>query len=518
MNVGLTVTRSARRYPGRVAVFDDRRAVDYSTLDRRTNQLANVLGERLGIVRGDRVALLVHNRSEVLEVLGGCAKAGAVYVGLNFRLTAKEYEAIFDNAEPRLIITETEFRELADSLAGRAGIPVLDVDDSGPGGFETLLSEASSRSPATLHEVRPEDDFCIVYTSGTTGRPKGVLFDHGAVMQHAIAAIIEYDWRHESRWLMMLPHNSSVQITLLPSLTIGGCVGFTESRGFDGQRFAAQVEEHGITHSYLVPTMLFRLLEQVIDPQPLATLETLGYGAAPTPPDRVRALVERFGPIFNQLYGMAEICSIGTMLRKSDHARAVRDKPALLSSCGQSSYGVDVRVVDDDRRDVEFGERGEVIFGGPYVMKEYYRDPERTAEALVDGWMHSGDIGEMDEEGFIYIVDRKKDLIIRGGRNIVPSEIEDVLFSHDAVLEAAVVGIPDVEWGESLLAVLALKEGRTVEPEALATWCKERGLPTLLIPSRFEFVDALPQNLVGKVDKRALRDNSWGFAPNSDNL
>jgi acyl-CoA synthetase (AMP-forming)/AMP-acid ligase II len=324
-------------------------------------------------------------------------------------------------------------------------------------------------------------------------------------MQHAIAAIIEYDWKPESRWLMMLPHNSSVQITLLPALTIGACVGFTESRGFDGERFAASVREHGITHTYLVPTMLFRLLEQVPDAGPLATLETLGYGAAPTPADRVRELVERFGPIFNQLYGMAEICSIGTMLRKADHERALREKPQLLASCGQSSYATDVRVVDKDRRDVAVGERGEVIFGGPYLMKEYYRDPEWTADALVDGWMHSGDIGELDDEGFIYIVDRKKDLIIRGGQNIVPSEIEQVIFAHDAVLEAAVLGIPDIEWGESILAVVALKEGRKLEPTALAEWCRASGLQSLLVPSRFEFVESLPQNLVGKIDKRALR-------------
>lgn len=506
MNVGLTVTRSARRYPGRVAVFDEKRAVDYATLEQRTNRLANVLSEHFGIARGERVALLVHNRAEVIEVVGGCAKAGAVYVGLNFRLTPKEYEDIFENAEPRLIITEGEFRELAESLGERSGIPVVDVDDAGPGGLDALLAAASPRSPAMLHDIRPEDDFCIVYTSGTTGRPKGVLFDHGAVMQHAIAAIIEYDWRPESRWLMMLPHNSSVQITLLPSLTIGACVGFTESRSFDGERFAASVEQHHITHTYLVPTMLFRLLEQVPDPSRLGTLQTLGYGAAPTPPDRVRELVERFGPIFNQLYGMAEICSIGTILRKDDHVRALREKPQLLASCGQSSYAVDVRVVDDDRSDVEVGERGEVIFGGPYLMKEYYRDPDRTADALIDGWMHSGDIGEMDDEGFIYIVDRKKDLIIRGGQNIVPSEIEQVIFAHDAVLEAAVVGIPDAEWGESILAVVALKEGKAADPAVLAEWCRASGLRSLLVPSRFEFVDSLPQNLVGKVDKRALRE------------
>jgi len=504
------VARSARRYPGRIAGFDDHRTIDYATLDERSNRVANVILERFGVGRGDRVALLMHNRIEVLETFAGCAKSGAVYVGLNFRLTEQEYEAIVENAEPRLLVTEAEFAELAGSLADKFGIPVVSIDDPGPDGLEALLASASSRPPATLHLVRPTDDFCIVYTSGTTGRPKGVLFDHGAVLQHCGSAMIEYDWRPDSRWLMVLPHNSSVMITLVPGLTVGAALCFTESRGFDGERFAEAVHRQHITHTYLVPTNLFRLLEHVRDPAPLASMQTLGYGAAPTPPERVQELVERFGPIFNQLYGMVEICSIGTMLRKDDHVRALREKYQLLSSCGQSSYAIDVRVVDEQRNDVDVGERGEVIFGGPYLMKEYFRDPERTAQALIDGWMHSGDIGLADDEGFIYIVDRKKDVIIRGGHNIMPSEIENVIFAHDDVLEAAVIGVPDEEWGERILAVVALKAGREVRPAALDDWCKSSGLQSIKLPSSFEFVDALPKNLVGKIDKRALRDTRWG--------
>jgi len=507
MNVGIAVARSAKRWPDHVAAFDGDRTRTFAELDERTNRLANALADR-GIGLGDRVALLVPNRLEVLEVLGGCAKAGAVYCGLNFRLGEDEYEAIFENAEPRLLIADARYAELAGRLSERFGVPAVLVDDDGPDGYEALLAGAGATLPAGVHDVRPEHDFCIVYTSGTTGRPKGVLFDHQAVLHHALVAAIEYELDERSRWLMALPHNSSVQITLLPLLLVGGATGFNDSRGFDAAAFAAEVRRTGATHSYLVPTMLFRVLEAGIAPEDVATLTTIGYGAAPIPPERVVELVERFGPIFVQLYGMAEVASIGTMLRKEDHARALAGDRRILASAGRPGLAMDVRVVDDAGRDVAAGERGEVVFGSPHTMKEYFRDPERTQEALIDGWMHSGDIAEVDERGYVYIVDRKKDLIIRGGFNIVPSEIENVLYRHPAVLEAAVVGVEDPEWGEALVAFVAFKEGETAAPEEeLRGWCAEQGLPSIKVPGEVRMLDALPKNAVGKIAKRELRDS-----------
>jgi acyl-CoA synthetase (AMP-forming)/AMP-acid ligase II len=308
---------------------------------------------------------------------------------------------------------------------------------------------------------------------------------------------------------MALPHNSSMHITMLPLLMMGGAIGFGDSRGFDPERFGAEIERLAATHTYLVPTMIFRLLEAGVDPARLESLRTIGYGAAPISPERVGEMVERYGPRFTQLYGMAEIASIGTMLRKDDHRRGLEGRTELFASCGRPSYEVDVRVVDPDGRDVATGERGEIIFGGPYTMKGYYRDEERTAEALIDGWMHSGDVGERDEEGYIFIVDRIKDLIIRGGFNIAPSEVENALYGHPAVLEAAVFGTPDAEWGEAVTAVVALKRGQAADAEALTAWCREAGLPSVKVPERIEFMDSLPKNAVGKIAKRELRDRQW---------
>jgi fatty-acyl-CoA synthase len=255
-----------------------------------------------------------------------------------------------------------------------------------------------------------------------------------------------------------------------------------------------------------VPTQLYRLLDHLpASSDQLESLSTIGYGAAPMAPDKIEQLVERFGPVFIQLYGMAEIASIGTLLRREDHAAAIASKPQLFASAGRASMGVAVRVVDPVTGvDVPVGEPGEVIFAGPHVMSGYYRDPQRTSEALRDGWMHSGDIGRFDAEGYLYIVDRIKDLIIRGGHNIAPKEIEEVLYAHPDVLEAAVVGLPDPEWGESLCASVVAREGAVLQPDDLVEWCRNSGLASIKVPSRVVVFDDLPKNLVGKLDKKAI--------------
>lgn len=512
MNVGLAFRRNAVRYPRGTALFDvgpQRRDVTWAELEERTNRVANTLAGALGIEPGDRVALLVANRPEVSEVLGGITKAGAVYVGLNFRLGPVELDQIIDNARPRLLLCDTEHLPQTADVAEKYGLEVLDIDGAR---YRSLVAAGSSAAPATLHEVRSSDDFCIVYTSGTTGRPKGVLFDHARVLQHATVTALEYEITRHSRYLLQIPHNSSVNITIVPTLLIGAALGFRDSRSFDPRGFAETVDRQGVTHSFLVPTQLMRLsgILPTVHDGLLGGLVTLGYGASPISPERLGELVGRFGSVFNQLYGMAEIASVGTILRKEDHHRGLTERPELLGSCGQPSYAVDLRVVDRDGGDVATGERGEVIFGGPYVMKGYYRDSERTAESLRDGWMHSGDLAETDDEGFVYIVDRLKNLIIRGGLNIAPTEVENVLYRHPAVLECSVVGVPDPDWGEAIVAVAALKDGATAHPGELREHCRRSELTSIKVPERVELVDALPKNAVGKIAKDEIRKRYWG--------
>jgi fatty-acyl-CoA synthase len=509
MNVGLAVTRISQRAPTSLALFDGERTMDYATLDARTNRLANLLRDGHHFGKGERVALLVHNRMEVVEVMVGVVKAAMVYVGLNFRMTESELVSVLNNAEPRMLVTEPEFAAMAGRLAAPRGIPVLVLDDGG--NYEGALAGASAAFPISANTVFPEDHFAIVYTSGTTGLPKGILFDHAAALQHGTVACLEYEIDQNARYLIQIPHNSCVNITIVPTLMAGAAVGFAESRGFSGPALCDTVERHRVTHTFLVPTMLATLIEQDPGdfPRRLSTITTLGYGSSPIPTERLRTLIAQYGPIFIQLYGMAEIASIGTLLRKQDHVLALADKPQLLASCGRPSYATTVRLVDAGGADVPAGESGEIIFGGPHTMRGYFREPDRTGKALIDGWLHSGDVGRVDAEGYFYIVDRIKDLIIRGGYNLAPSEVETVLYTHPSVLDAAVVGVPDEKWGEAVLAVVAFKPGMSATPQELLRLCQASKLSSIKQPERVEIVDTMPRNTIGKIDKKAVRERYW---------
>lgn len=509
MDIGTAVLAHARNNPGATAAFEGDRTQTYGELDERSNRIAHTLISRYGVRPGDRVAVLLRNRLEVAEVLVGVIKAGGVYCGLNFRMSEDEYRSIVENCGARVIITENQFRDLAHSLRSDEGpLVVLDVDDDGDAHYGGV-ARGSAEPPATVHSRAADDEFCIVYSSGTTGSPKGIVFDSRAVSTHAMVAAMEYEMSPSSRWLITIPHNSSVQITLAPTLFLGGAVGFLDGRGFDPEAFAAESTRQRATHTYLVPTMLYRMLDAGLDATALPTMTSIGYGAAPITPDRVGELVTRFGPVFSQLYGMAEVASIATMLRREDHRKIAAGHTHLAASAGRPSYLMDVRVIGDTASDVHDG-RGEITFRAPYIMRGYNRAPEKTAATLVDGWVHSGDIGRFDDEGYLYVVDRMKDLIIRGGYNITPSEIENALYTHPAVLEAAVVGLPDREWGESLLAAVAFRTGATASPEEIQAHCRAAGLPSIKIPERVLTMDSLPKNAVGKIAKRNVVDIALG--------
>jgi len=509
MNVGLAFARNRLRNPNGLAAWWGERELTHTELDIRTTKLANLLRDRYGVAKGESVAIFAPNRLEVLEVLGGCAKSGAIYIGLNFRMSESDLRGFFTLVQPKVIIAAGEFRELSEVLAKEFDAVVLDLDDDGPDGYEAMLQQGSEVTPPLLHEILYTDDFAVVPTSGTTGIPKGVHFDHGASLSHGAISQIEFEINNRSRYLVHIPHNSSVNTWLVPALMCGAAIGFLDGRRFEPERFVQETERRQVTHTFLVPTQLMRVLAEPPDPARLASLETIGYGSSPISPDRLGQLIELFGPKFIQLYGMAEVASIATLLRKQDHVDALNEHPELLASCGSPSQVLDVRLVDDDMNDLGVGERGEVIFRGPYIMKGYYNDPARTAETIIDGWVHSGDIAEVDERGYYYIVDRKKNLIIRGGLNIVPTEIENVIYRHEGVLEVAVIGTPDPEWGEAVTAVVAPKPGVEITEAEILELCANSELSSIKRPERVDFVESLPKNAVGKIEKRTIRDTYW---------
>jgi fatty-acyl-CoA synthase len=504
MNIGTSVVHNAGRRPDAVAVDDDgERRLTYAELDVRSSRLAHCLRERFGVREGDRVGYLLYNRLEVVEILVACAKLGAIAAPMNFRLSETDLRATFANAEVRVVVTERELAEVVHELAGELGFAVLAVEDDD---YARATGSGSSSAPSTMLTTEGTADALIQYTSGTTGLPKGATFTHNAVLMHAANVALEYEIDAASRVLISIPHNSGTNIQIVPALYRGATVVLTDARRFDGARWLDRVDQLRVTHSQVVPTMLYRVLEVARRSTPdLSSVRRLGYGSAPMSPERVAELIELFGNVFIQLYGMVEIAAIGTMLRPGEHAMALAGRPELLGSVGRPSYGIDVRVVDGDGNYRSDGGRGEVVFKGPYVMRGYWNAPERTAEAVRDGWMHSGDIAEL-RDGWFFLMDRIKDLIIRGGQNIASKEIEEALYHHPSVMEAAVVGVPDPEWGEQPVAAVVCRPGTSATEEEVRAAARESGLARFKCPTRIEFVAELPRNAIGKIQKGVLRE------------
>lgn len=510
MNIGLSVGHHAVRHPKRRAVDDNgERSLTYAELEERSNRVANLL-HGLGVERGDRVAYVVLNRLEVCEMLVGIAKAGAIAAPVNPRLSEKDKGAIIENAQPRVIFTEAEFRDLIDGLAKEVDAVVVDLSD----GYEDDLASASPVRPASVLQLRGDDDVLIQYTSGTTGLPKGATFTHDAILSHAANVALEYAIDGSSRLLISLPHNAGTNIQTVPALYLGATVLFTDVRSFDAEEWVGKVNRLGATHTQVVPTILYRVLEVCRHKETsMPTMRRLGYGSAPIPPDRVRELLDVFGNVFIQLYGMIEIAAMGTMLRPDEHVWALAEAPEVLGSVGQPAYSMDVRVVDKQGRDVAAGERGEVVFKGPHMMRNYWNAPDITAETIKDGWLHSGDVG-VYRDGYLYLVDRIKDLIIRGGQNIASKEVEEAIYTHPAVLEVAVIGVPEPEWGEEIVAAVVLRPGALAEPDEILRACADHGLTRFKTPTQVHFIEELPRNAVGKIQKGVLRDR-YRDAPQS---
>jgi acyl-CoA synthetase (AMP-forming)/AMP-acid ligase II len=502
--------RSVRWYADKEAVIDGARRFTYQQFNERVNRQANGLSAR-GIAKGERVAVVLRNSVEAMESFGAAAKAGFVHVPINFRLSRREVGDILQHSGSRFFIVHREFASLLDLAAECPDLEQVIVVDDGESGsdYERWLAEQSAQEPTA--DIVAEDNFFIVYTSGTTGAAKGAFYQHRQPAAHAPVPVLGYDMRHDSRILLVYPHNSiaSLNVVYVPAWMLGATVVLTDVRQFSAERWLDTVVREKVTHCHLVPTMLFRVLEHPkVREVDLSSLQTIGYGSAPMPQERIERLHEVFGSVLMQAYGMTEVSSITTIFSKQDHVEALKGNPERLRACGRPAFGCELRVVTDEGREVKPGEIGEIVFRGPILMSGYWNDPERTAETIRDGWLHSGDLATVDADGFIYIVDRKKDLIISGGANIASSEVENVIYWHEAVREAAVVGRPDDEWGERVHAFVSLHEGKSMASEELIAFCRER-LAHYKCPSRIDILPDLPKNALGKILKSDMRATLW---------
>jgi fatty-acyl-CoA synthase len=499
------ILRALRCFPDRVAFRQGDRTLRYSEAEDLLARTVSVLAE-LGIRPGDAVGLLSPNRPEVWIGQAAPGFLGTSYTALHPLGSFDDHLYACNEAELTVLLVDPAFAERGAALLEKA--PALrHVLTFGPAETgQDLLALATATAPARLDKcvIDPETTNWLLYTGGTTGVPKAAELSERSVGQLAMSVSVGWDLPADRHYLAVAPISHAAGMLITPTLLAGGSV--TLMRAWDPYEWAATVEAEKITVSLLVPTMIYSLLDsEALGKSDVSTLQTIMYGASPMAASRLREGLERLGPIFCQLYGQTECGGIISSLWRHQHDL---NRPQLFGSCGQAMPGVRVSLRDDDNQPVELGERGEVCVQGMNVMKGYYRRPDLTAEALVGGWLRTGDVAVQDDEGFYYLVDRKKDMIVSGGINIFPSEIEKVLTDDPSVAQAAVIGVPDDKWGEAVKALVVPRPGATIDAAHLTALVKQHK-GSHHAPKSIDAVDAIPVSPLGKPDKKSLRDKYW---------
>ncbi|HEU0202225.1 MAG TPA: long-chain fatty acid--CoA ligase [Burkholderiaceae bacterium] len=508
------MARSARFWPERPAILFRDRAVTYRELEQRSNRLAHALSA-LGLKRGDRVAVVSPNRPEIVELECALYKAGLVKVALNSRLAPNELADALANAEPAACLAGPEHRAMVDDAA--AGPTTLRhriafaPTQGAPAGwldYEALLA----RAPDThIHaDMQPDELAVLHYTSGSTGKLKAAMQTVGNRMASLHKNVMGRMHAGPGDVLLLsgpITHASGMFIQ--PMLFQGVTILLMER--FVPAEILEAIEKHRVTMCFFVPAMIYALLaEPSIRTRDLSSLRLLSYGAAPMSPARIREAWGAFGPVLSQGYGAGETTGGVVGLTTADHARAIEgDRPELLSACGRPFCESDVQVLDESGKPVSGDAIGEICVRGPDVFAGYWRAPELTRDAIgTDGWLRTGDLARVDDEGYIFIVDRKKEMLVSGGFNIYPSEVESVLAQHPAVYEVCVVGVPDEHWGETVKAVVVLRNGEQASGEDIMNFCRGR-LADFKRPRSVDFVPNLPKNNNGKLSRKDVREYYW---------
>jgi len=497
---------NARIHPNRVALSAEDGEPAWRELRDGVLRSAAAL-QALGIGKGDRVAVLAHNSVRYVEILFGVTRLGAAMVPLNHLLIGRELVVIVKNAEVRALLYTAEFRALAEevrpALPARAAFACVDGGELPHGGDR----------PAEDATVAEGDIALLVYTAGTSGRPRGAMLSHRNLMAAAASSALELTLSRDDVFLACaaLPFLGGTG-RLLRFFYVGATT--VVHREFDPEETLRTIERRSVTRVLLTPTMMAQILSLPSAGKfNLATLRTVLYGGSAIPIDLLKRAIRFFRCGLVQSYGQVESAGVLTFLREEDHSME-ESAPYMrkLMSAGKEAIGVEVRVVDDRGREIAPNQVGEIVARGPNVFEGYWNDPATTGEVLKEGWLRTGDVASIDEEGYIYIVDRKRDTLMVGGITVYPREIENVLCEHPAVKEASVVGRPDYTMGEVPVAILALREGEKEDPEAILAHCR-RNMAPFKVPRSVEFLSELPRNSQGKVLKIRLRDRLLARRP-----
>ncbi|WP_373078084.1 AMP-binding protein [Zhongshania sp.] len=450
-----------------------------------------------------RAAVLSRNRLEVLFATNGLSFAGVVLTALHPMGSIDDYLYVIEDAQIDTLVYDADhYEDIAAGLVERAPQlkHFLALGDGVVG--QNILTASRGFEPKRLVApvANPNDLFRIAYSGGTTGKPKGIMCSQLSAVTSSMIQLMEWEWPNEIRHLVCAPLSHSGAAVLTSVLALGGHMVVLP--GFDPVGVMQAIEQHKITSVLMVPTMVIAMLDHPrFGEFDLSSLEVIFYGASAFPTARLKDAIEKLGQIFFQFYGQSEAPMSVTIMRRAEHTP---DDPVRLSSCGRPTQLVKVALLDDDMREVPDGEPGEICVRGPLLMTGYLNKPEETATALAGDWLHTGDVAVKSPDGFLRIIDRKKDMIVTGGFNVFAREVEDVLIEQPGVQQAAVIGVPDPKWGEAVKAVVVLKPGATVTAEALIAAVKSRK-GAVQAPKTVEFIDALPLSPLGKPDKKALR-------------
>lgn len=518
MDLNMLLRRATALFPEHLAVVEGDRRWTYDELGQRVDTLASVLAE-IGIEAGDRAAIIAPNTHEFIEATFACAALGAITVPINHRLSGLEMGQVLTHSGARLALIHRSFAAaFGEAIAARgteveATLWIGGAPEEPPSArsldYEDVLESAreSSRSPAPI--LAPETVAQLYYTSGTTGAPKGVMLTHGNITVHALAAIAELHITDADTWLHAAPMFHLADAWATFAVTWVGGVHICLPT-FTPEAALGAIEHHRVTLTNLVPTMLNLMVRsEAVARFDYQSLRLVLSGGAPIAPETVRRIVDCFGCDYVQTYGMTETSpylTVSVLTARHKNEETAERQLARASRTGRPFLGVELKVVDEAGDEVAWDDQqvGEIVARGPTVTPGYWRDEAATAEAFTDGWLRTGDLAVVDSEGYLDIVDRKKDVIITGGENVYSTEVEAPLYEHPDVLEAAVVGVPHELWGEAVTAIVVPRPGAQLTAEALTDHLRGR-LARYKLPKRFQFVEALPKTGSGKIAKRQLR-------------
>lgn len=500
--------KGALHFPDKEAiVFEDTR-LTYKQLNRRINRLANAL-TKMGFKPGDRVTVLAENTHKYLEAYFAAAKLGMSTTPLNFRLSDDEIIHIINDSEAACFFAGDGYEERALKMRDRlhAINALITLDNKLPGFifYEEMLNDASEAEPGV--DVNEDDLAVLMYTGGTTGLPKGVMLSHRNIMTGVINANMVSGVTSDDTTCFVLP---LFHVSFWPAfclLLAGGKAAI--NRKPDLNEILRIIQDEHCTHMNAVPTVYGWLLQfGNVDAYDLSSLKMLSYAGSPFPPEILKQCMEKFGPIFAQGYGATETAGGAiSLLREEDHALA-GPKTRLLVSAGKASLCSEIRIMDEKGRVLPVNETGEIAVKGKHVMMGYWKNPEQTQNALRDGWYHTGDMGYMDENGYLFMLDRKADMIVTGGENVYPKEVEDVLYEHPAVSMAVVVSAPDKKWGERVQGVVVLKPNQKATEKELIEFCRQK-LGGYKCPKSISFWDSLPTTPIGKILRKDVKKKFW---------